>query len=56
MSSHTIDGAQIPNFINSPDRHQKAILLLGDFASPLIKQLLLSLPDSYPLLFLKFMA
>ena len=29
MSSNSIDGAQIANFINSLDRQQKAISLLG---------------------------
>ena len=56
VSSSSIDGAQIANFINRLDREQKALLLLGDFASILIKQLTLSLPDFYPLLFLKFTA
>ena len=55
MSSTGPSKAQIANFIHSLhiDRHQKALLLLGAFASPLIKQMPLSLPDSYPLLFLK---
>ena len=55
-SFNFVDRAQIANFINSLDRRQKALLLLVGFASPLIKQLPLSLPDFYPLLFLKFTA
>ena len=54
LSSNSNDGAQIANFIISLDRQQNALLLLGEFASPLIKQLPLSPPDFYPLLLLKF--
>ena len=34
MSSNSIDGAQIPNSINSLDREQKALLLLGGLCLP----------------------
>ena len=55
MSSNPVDGAQIANFSNSLDRHQKALLLLGrrntwgggNFASPLINQLPLSLATRF---------
>ena len=56
MSSPFIDRAQIANFIKSLDKQQNSLLSLGDFTSRLIKELQLSLPDSYPLLFLKFTA
>ena len=56
MSSNPINGTEIANFINSLDRQQKGSFLTGGLCLPLIKQLPLSLPDSYSLLFLKFTA
>ena len=34
MSSNLINGAQIANFINSLDRKQKGLLLLGELSLP----------------------
>ena len=56
LKSSSLILSQIGNFIDSLNRQQKILLLLGNFVSSLIKQLPLSLPDFYPLLFLKFTA
>ena len=56
-ASNTMDRCEIVNFFHSLDRQINGSLVTGEAsASPLIKQLPLSLPDSYPMLFLKFTA